>query len=309
MYAFGTHERNPSGNASGYDNQALSFAAVHIGTRKVPLRSRQDPGGTQAQDERSAPHLRGDSSRQACHPPTRSRSGSERGGPAVSVSSNLASAGPGTCSSSAALQMRDDHLEETRNAGIGGRCRYAASDTLGRESGSCGDARRRRQLVRKRRSAERRSSVLPHRLAMRHSSLGRGRRSAPRSVRAAQQVLTGRLHLVKASVLYTARNAGARRGGACRVHAKPQAPGICLVVGVEQAAAPAVHMHDAPPGYPSETVASRSEAVISRGRRSTPLRFLPSSRDPSGVASLLLRRGSCATDERQIMLQNAPRRP
>jgi len=36
--------------------------------------------------------------------------------------------------------MRDDHLEETRNAGIGGRCRYAASDTLGRESGSCGDA-------------------------------------------------------------------------------------------------------------------------------------------------------------------------
>ena len=80
-------------------------------------------------------------------------------------------------------------------AGIGWRCRYAASDTLGRESGSCGDARRRRQLVRKRRSAERRSSVLPHRLAMRHSSLGRGRRSAPRPVRAPQPVLTGRLHL------------------------------------------------------------------------------------------------------------------
>jgi hypothetical protein len=69
-------ERNPSGKASGYDNLALSFAAVHIGTRKVPLRSRQDPGGTQPQDEREVPHAPvGDGSRRACHPPTRSRSG------------------------------------------------------------------------------------------------------------------------------------------------------------------------------------------------------------------------------------------
>jgi hypothetical protein len=36
MYAFGTHERNPSGNASDYDDLALSFAADHIGARKVP---------------------------------------------------------------------------------------------------------------------------------------------------------------------------------------------------------------------------------------------------------------------------------
>ena len=36
MYAFGTHERSPSRNASGFDELTLRFAAVHSGPRPDP---------------------------------------------------------------------------------------------------------------------------------------------------------------------------------------------------------------------------------------------------------------------------------